>query len=278
MSLGKFLPKRRQLGMGKYILVIKNTWNEILTYRLNFVMWRARTILQFLTIYFLWLAIIPAQGEVFGWSQSLILTYILGGALLTSIIFSTRTHEIGDNIVKGDLSIFLVKPLNYFAYWFSRDVGDKLMNISFATVELYFLFLILKPPIFIQTDPFYLVAALSAMILALLLYFLLGCLLGLLGFWSSEVWAPRFIFFILITFFAGGLFPLDILPESLFRIFEYFPFTYLLYFPLKVYLGGLDYFHIFKGGVFAFFWIIILSFLVYLIWQKGLKNYTAYGR
>lgn len=264
--------------MGKYILVIKNTWNEILTYRLNFVMWRIRTVLQFLTIYFLWLAIIPAKGEVFGWSQSLILTYILGGALLTSIVFSTRTHEIGDNIVKGDLSIFLVKPLNYFAYWFSKDLGDKLMNIAFALVELTILFLILRPTIFLQTDLFYLVAALLAIILALLLYFLLSCLLGLLGFWSSEVWAPRFIFFILITFFAGGLFPLDILPKPLFRLSEFLPFTYLLYFPLKVYLGGLNYLQVFKGLSFSLFWIIILSFLLYLIWQKGLKIYTAYGR
>lgn len=264
--------------MSKYLLVIKNTWNEILTYRLNFVMWRLRTIFQFLTIYFLWLAIIPAKGEVFGWSQSLILTYILGGALLTSTIFSTRTHEIGDNIVKGDLSIFLVRPINYFAYWFSKDVGDKLMNISFALVELTILFLILRPPIFIQTDPFYTVASLVAIILALFLYFLLGCLLGLVGFWSSEVWAPRFIFFILITFFAGGLFPLDILPEPLFAVFEYLPFTYLLYFPLKVYLGGLDQLQVLKGLLASFLWIILLSLVVHSVWQKGLKIYTAYGR
>lgn len=262
----------------KYWVIVKNTWDEMVMYRLNFTMWRIRTILQLLTIYFLWSSLIPEGGKLFGYTQSLMLTYILGTAFLSSIILSTRTHEIGENINTGNLSIFLIRPINYFSYWFSRDLGDKLMNISFSIFELSILFFILKPPIFIQTNPFFLLGTFIAIILAVFLYFFIGSSLGLIGFWSSEVWSIRFIFFILISFFAGGLFPLDILPPNIFQIAQFLPFTYLLYFPLKVYLGQLTPTEVFLGFSMAIFWIIGVYLILNYFWNRGLKIYTAYGR
>src|SRR3989304_10319679 len=133
----------------KYLLIIKNTFSEMTAYRLNFALWRLRVNLQLLTMYFLWLAILP-KGVLFGaYDQSLMLTYILGGGFLSSMIISSRSQGVGDGIISGDLSNFLIRPINYFAYWFAQDIGDKAMNISFAVFELTALFLVLKPPLFI---------------------------------------------------------------------------------------------------------------------------------
>ena len=264
--------------MKKYLRVVINTWDEIVTYRLNFVMWRVRTVVQLLTLYFLWISVIPQNGEIFGYTQSLMLTYILGTSLLGAIVFSTRSHEIGENISNGDLSIFLIRPINYFFYWVGRDIGDKLMNIAFSVVELAILFFLLRPPIFIQTDSMFIVLALIATLLAIVSYFLLGAILGMFGFWSSDVWAPRFILFITLSFFAGGLFPLDILPPFLSFLSQVLPFSYLLYFPLKVYLGQLPLISIHIGLLVSFAWTILLFFLLGFVWRKGLKAYTAVGR
>ncbi|MEK9146804.1 MAG: ABC-2 family transporter protein [Patescibacteria group bacterium] len=264
--------------MKKYILIIKNVWSEMTTYRLNFALWRLRVNLQLLTMYFLWLAIIPTSGQFGSYNQSLMLTYILGGALLSTVIISSRSYGVGDHITQGDLSNYLIRPINYFAFWFAQDLGDKAMNISFAIFELTALFLILKPPFFIQTDPTFLILAAICAFVAVFLYFFLNFLIGLVGFWSPEVWAPRFIFIILITFFAGGLFPLDILPAPLYEIFKYLPFTYLIYFPLKVYLGQLYLQQILQGIATAAIWVLILYLIVKFVWNRGLKLYTAYGR
>ncbi|MDP2649602.1 MAG: ABC-2 family transporter protein [bacterium] len=264
--------------MKKYFQVIRNTWLEMTTYRLNFVMWRIRVVLQILTMYFLWLALIPANMTLFGYSQSLMLTYILGTSLITSIVFSSRTQEIGENINSGDLSIFLIRPINYFYYWFSRDIGDKLMNTLFSITELFLLFIILHPPFFIQTKLLYLLLAFTSILLGVLLYFLFGSLLGLIGFWSPEVWGPRFIFAIIMSFFAGGLFPLDILPKSIFNLFQFLPFPYLLYFPLRIYLGKSSNLEILTGFAISLFWIFILYKTLLFVWKKGLKVYSAEGR
>lgn len=264
--------------MKKYLRVLGNTWEEMVAYRLNFVMWRVRTVFQVLTMYFLWYALIPKGQALFGYSHSFMLTYILGTSLLSSIILSTKTHEIGENIYKGDLSIYLIRPINYFLYWFSRDIGDKLFNIFFAIVELTILFFILKPPIFLQTDSAYLIFTLFATVLAVILYFLFGSLLGIIGFWSPEVWAPRFILFILLQFFAGSLFPLDILPKPLYDAFALTPFPYLLYFPLKVYLGQLSFSAIYQGIVISSAWGFFMMVILQYVWNKGLRLYTAVGR
>jgi ABC-2 type transport system permease protein len=263
--------------MKKYWAVVSGTWDEVSTYRFNFAMWRVRNIFQLLTIYFLWLTVSSPKNTVFGYSQTDILTYILGAAFLSSIVLSTRTHEIGENINSGDLSNFLVKPFHYFGYWFARDIGDKASNISFAIVEIIVLFFLLKPPIFLQADPFFLVLTLVAIFFAIFLNFFIGCLLGMVGFWSPDFWAPRFIFFVLIGFLAGAAFPLDIFPSGIQTLLQLLPFSYFLYFPLKLYLGMLSTQQILIGFSIAFCWILILSVLTNYVWKKGLKMYSAQG-
>lgn len=151
------------------------------------------------------------------------------------------------------------------------------MNIFFSLFELMILFLLLKPPLFIQTDISYLPFFLTSIILAVLLYFFLNFLIGLVGFWSPEVWGPRFILGIVLSFFAGGLFPLDIFPKPIFDFFQILPFSYLLFFPLKIYLGQLSLSQIFAGLFISAAWVIFLYLIVKITWGKGLRIYSAEG-
>jgi ABC-2 type transport system permease protein len=68
------------------------------------------------------------------------------------------------------------------------------------------------------------------------------------------------------------------LPTPLFTIAQFSPFTYLIYFPVKVYLGQLSPLQIILGMGIAFGWIILLYLFTKFIWKKGLKEYTAQGR
>ena len=264
--------------MNKYFLITKNTWAEVLTYRLNFVMWRLRVVLQLLTMYFLWFAILPQGISLHTYNQSQILTYILGTSLMSSIVIASRSYSVGEEINRGDLSNYLIKPINYFWYWFAKDLGDKAMNLAFSISEIVLLFFILRPPLFIQSDPAYLFLALVSALISMIMYFFLNLLLGFTGFWSPETWGPRFIFMIVLTFAAGGLFPLDILPPNIYSIIEKLPFTYLLYFPLKTYLGHFTIDQIITGLMISLIWAIIFYFAAKITWRKGLKIYTAQGR
>lgn len=265
------------MNLQKYFIVTKNTWEETLTYRLNFTIWRFRTVLRVLTVYFLWLAVLPKNAVIGSYNQELMLTYILGTTFIGSIVFATRTLEIGDHINNGDLSNFLIRPVNYFLYWFFKDLGDKAMNTFFSIIELIILFIVLKPPFFIQTNLYFLSFCFIATFLSVITYFFLSFLIGLIGFWSQETWAPRFIFFTVLSFLVGDFFPLDIMPQPLFFIAKLLPFYYMLYFPLKIYLGGITQVQIYEGLIISIIWMFIIFIILKYVWNKGIKSYTAYG-
>jgi ABC-2 type transport system permease protein len=265
--------------MKKYYLIAKNMWDQTFMYRLNFVVWRIRTVVNLLIVYFLWMAILPANKTIFGYTQPIMLTYILGTSLLNAIVLASRSGEVGDEINNGDLSNFLLRPVNYFSYWFSKDIGDKAMNICFSIAELTLLFLILKPPFFLQQNILYLALTFLSIAFGVVLYFFMNFLIGLSGFWVNETWPIRFIFMIIfIQFLGGGLFPLDILPKPIFIIFQLLPTSYLVYFPLKIYLGQLSYQQITIGLCISFVWIFLLYTFVQRLWSRGLRVYTAEGR
>lgn len=264
--------------MKKYLQVMKNTWNEAVAYRVSFVLYRVREVTGLLTMYFLWLVVLPNNGQLFGYTQSIMLTYILGTALLSDLIFATRSSNIASEINEGMLSNFLLRPINYLGYYFARDIGDKAMNVVFSIGELSLIILLLHPPLFVQTNAVFILLTIATSAVSLLLYFFFGVVFGFLGFWSNETWGPRFIFYQLLIFFAGGLFPLDILPKPLFSVIEYLPFTYLLYFPMKIYLGHISLFAIYKGIAISLLWLLIMYIVVQRLWMRGLRSYTAQGR
>ena len=264
--------------MKKYWFVARSMWDEMLAYRLNFTMWRVRNVLQLLTVYFLWFSLIPVGSKFGGYDQSQMITYILGTSIVGAIVFSTRTGTIGDQINTGDLSNFLLRPFNIFLYWFSRDVGDKAMNITFSIIELGILFAILRPHLFFQSQIGLLLSAFISICLAILINFYFNLLLGFIGFWSSETWAPRFIFMTILNFFAGGFFPLDILPRPLFAIAQSLPFTYMLYSPIKIYLGQIPLLTIIQQITISFLWVCALYVVTKYVWLKGMRSYSAQGR
>ena len=264
--------------MGAYIQIMKDTWAEYMTYRLNFMMWRVRMVMQILVIYFLWWAIFSTQKHFFGYNQSMILTYVLLMSVVRTIALSTTTLEIGDIINQGNLSNFLVRPINFFSYYAARDTADKALNIGCSLVELSFLFLLLRPPIFLQTNPAYIILTLFAVAIGTVLYFFFSLLMGLLGFWTPDFWSVRFLAFITVDFFAGGLFPLDILPKPLYIVSQSLPFLYFVYFPLKIYLGQLTALQIVRGCVVGVLWVVGMAGGAVLLWKKGLKVYTAEGK
>lgn len=264
--------------MNKYFRLIKISWDNGLVYRLNFLMWRIRLILGLLTAYFLWTAVFAGPDTLFGYSQSAMITYILIASLIQSLVLSTRSIDLAGIINSGDLSNILTKPINNFWYWLSRDIADKILNLIFAAAELTILYFLLRPPLVLPPLIPLILLVLLILPLSTFLYYLINYLFGLLGFWTPEVWAPRFLLFVILQFVAGSLFPLDVLPQSIQKIIFFTPFPYLIFFPTQLYLGKLTGPAVTTGILASVFWIVVFTLIVKITWNKGLKNYGAEGR
>ena len=264
--------------MKKYLQLAKITLEEYLVYRLNFLLWRFRSLVQFLSLYFFWLAIYGQRTEFLGYQKGQIFSYLVGVAILRSLVMGSRSADLAGQIRSGELTKILQKPINIFSFWASRDLVDKLLNLFFILIELSLVVKIFGLPFYWPQRPETVLVFLVVLILAVFLYFFLSLTISMTGFWTEEIWATRWLLgIVLLEFLAGAFFPLDVLPAGLVKVINFTPFPYLLYFPIKIWLEQLPAIAGAKVILICSLWLVFFYWLAHFLWRKGVKNYGAYG-
>ncbi len=252
---------------------------EYFVYRLNFLLWRFRSVVSFLTLVFFWQAIYGIRQEVFGYQKSQMLTYIIGITFLRGIVFGSRTADLAGMIKSGDVvNKFLTRPWNVIKAWFFRDLAAKFLDTLFVFLELSLILRFISLPFYLPKDWRFLLLFGISCLLSIVLYFFINFFFSIIAFWIDNIWAPRWLFgVIFLEFMSGAFFPLDVLPKTLFNFIKLTPFPYLIYFPIKIYLGQVDVLGTIKILGLMFFWLCLILPLTNLVWKKGLKAYSAYG-
>lgn len=267
--------------MKKYLSIFKISFAQELAYRANFIMWRVRNVLQILLVFFLWSTVFTnPQTELFGYNRDKILTYVFGIFILRALVLSSRAVDIAGEISRGYLTNYLLKPINYIKYWFTRDISSKVLNLSFATIEIVILYFILRPTFFIQTNPLQIFLFLVSVMFAVVMFFGLLVLVNFVSFWFPEGgWASQFLIIVIFTeFLSGAIFPIDILPNTIQNVLYALPFPYLMFFPLQVYLGKLSMGATLQGLLVSGTWMVVMIIAMNQVWARGIKRYSAVGR
>jgi len=267
--------------MKKYLRLFNISFQQEFAYRLNFILWRARNVMQILIFFFLWDAIFSGGAtQIFGYDKAKIFTYAFALIIVRAIVMSSRSADVAGQIANGELSNLLLKPINYFSYWLTRDLSSKFLNILFSIFETVVLVLILKPNVFIQTNPVYLISFTLALIIAMFIYFTTIMMTSFVPFWVPEiVWGAQFLVIVIVVEFLSGAFlPLDIFPPTVYQILRFTPFPYLIFIPIKIYLGNFDYSMVIQSLIIGTAWCWVLWRIVNYIWKKGLLVYEGVGR
>ncbi len=263
--------------MHKYIQFLTISWQAGLAYRSGMILWRIRGLLVTIMALSLWSSIFASNGQVLNYTAAQMNTYIFLVSVLQSVILATALHGLAGTIYHGDLSYWLLRPLNVLGGLFVHDLADKLRNFGFALLESAAFIWLLQLNIASPTPATLWLFGLWT-ILAVGLNFIITVLFGCLGFWTNDVWAPKFLFFMLIDATAGKLFPLDILPSAVQTVVRYTPFPYLSYYQTQLFMNRLPP-EQFLGHTLALFaWCLGLGALTLVIWKRGLRDYEAVGR
>jgi len=116
----------------------------------------------------------------------------------------------------------------------------------------------------------------SMMLAALLQFFLFECL-SLLAFWVENTYGIRFTMRVIMEVAGGAIVPLSFFPQLLQKVFLSLPFHFLIYLPIRIYLGKIPLnaiaFELMKEGM----WIVGLPLVNMIIWKKGIRQYVAMG-
>ncbi len=188
----------------------------------------------------LWRTIYAGKGagRWSGYTLAQMISYYL---LVTVVDALTAVNEddwqIAADIKDGNISQFLLKPIDYLWYRLCLFLSGRVTFMAVAAVPL---------AVFIPVSRHYFVlpangrrscAFLVSMVLTALLQFFMSYAMAMLAFWVLEVSTFIFILFAFEYLASGHLFPLDILPPALEQALFFTPFPYQLYFPVSIYMG-----------------------------------------
>ncbi|MBM3205268.1 hypothetical protein FJZ41_00225 [Candidatus Shapirobacteria bacterium] len=264
--------------MRKYLQLAKLTFQEYFVYRLNFYLWRFRSLVFFLTLIFFWLAIYGDRLDLFGYQKAQMLTYVVGIAFLRTIVLGSRSADLAMQVRSGQLTKFLLQPIRVIKFWFTRDVVDKLINLFFVVLEIALILWLLNFSLYLPQSLTTYFSFVVLSLMAIFLYFFISFFLSVVAFWTEEIWATRWLFgIIFLEFLAGAYFPLDVLPSWLTKIIYLTPFPYLVFFPMKLWLEQLTTHQTAQAFLICFIWLIFFWWLSGFLWKKGVRNYQAYG-
>jgi ABC-2 type transport system permease protein len=264
--------------MKKYFQIFKLTFQEYFEYRLNFILWRFRSLVSFITLIVFWQAVYGSRTSIFGYTKPQMITYIIGIAVLRSVVIASRSIDLAGQIKSGELTKVIQKPWNIFSYWMAMDLADKLLNIGFATFEIIITIKIFNLHFYFPERLITYLYFFIFVFLSVLLFFFISFLISVLGFWTDDVWATRYLIgFIFLEFLSGAYFPIDILPKLMAKIIYFTPFPYLIYFPIKIWNEQIIGLEVLKTIGICFLWLAIFYCFSVKLWKKGVKNYGAYG-
>ena len=267
--------------MKKYFHVISIGLQNNLTYRFNYL---TRTLFSFIPLFAmlsLWRTIYTNNGGAenhSGYTEAQMIFYYMMVAVVD--VFTAVNEDdwqIAADIREGNISQFLLKPVDYLWYRLCLFFSGRIAFIMMAIVPL---------AIFIFCFRNYFVAPASgiacvvfpvSLLLTALLQFFISYAMAMLAFWLLEISTLIFILFAFEYLASGHLFPLALLSPPLFHALMFTPFPYQLYFPVAVYMGKISGIELWLGLLVQFAWVLIGYGFARFMWRRGIKKYSAFG-
>jgi ABC-2 type transport system permease protein len=267
--------------MGKYWHVTLVGIQNTLAYRANFVARAAFGLLPLLGTLALWRAIFasnPGASQVAGYSLSEMTSYYLLVTLVSTLTAVAEDDwQIAAEIREGRISQFLLKPMDYLAYRLCLFAAGRLVYTLSAGLPVGLFILFQWQHVVLPASLEACAAFALATVLTALLQFLISYTMALLAFWVLEISTFVFILYAFEYVAGGYLFPLDILPGAVADALNLTPFPYQLYFPVSVYLGRVHGAQVWQGLAIQAAWVVATYGLARAVWQRGLRQYAAFG-
>lgn len=271
---------RLQQQLNKYWIIAIVSAREHLVYRANYLtevcgmlLWTGFAMLTWWSLYD-----VNNVSVIHGYDRPTMMLYLYGvGVIVASIHLLKQGDKTVDDIHRGVLNNYLMKPIHPTLYWLTYDLSRKALT-SLTVIGVSIIIGISSAPwVHLQFDWIAVLSTVLFLFIAAILNFFLFQLTSLLSFWVGVSWGYSFVLRVTMMIATGGLIPLDLLPPHLQYIFAHAPFQFLGYVPLQTLLGRFTTPQIIAMFEQGLFWIVCFALIGHLIYKKGLKTYGAYG-
>jgi ABC-2 type transport system permease protein len=270
--------------MKKYWHVIGIGIQNNLTYRFNYL---TRTLFSFIPLFAmlsLWRTIYAGKGQgsaLGGYTQAEMIFYYMMVAVVDVLTAVNEDDwQIAADIREGNISQFLLKPIDYLWYRLCLFFSGRIAFISMASVPLAVFIFCFRGYVVMPASGLALVAFVLSLVLTALLQFFISYTMAMLAFWMLEISTFIFILFAFEYIASGHLFPLDLLGAkypALQHALFFTPFPSMLSTPIGIYMGKIAGAGIWLGLLMQLLWLLLAYRLARFAWRRGIRKYAAFG-
>lgn len=249
-----------------------------IVYRWNFAVRGFFSLFHLAAVFILWGAAFTGADDIGGFDLRQTLTYFVTLLVLQFFISAfNEDYQISEEIRNGLINQFLLKPINYFLYRFSIFVAARLVSGALVFLPLLVAMPFIYDYLTFPTELWRYGMAVPALILSALIQFSIAYCFGMLTFWFLEIQGFVILSMAIETVLGGQMFPLDLLPDWIYRIARFLPFYYQMYFPGAILTGRIELPAVVQGLWIQSGWVFALLLVNQLLWRRGLRRHTAVG-
>ena len=257
--------------------VVSMEFRKILAYRSDFwVTFIGQTVIQLIVARALWENIFETNNvtSMQGFDLNKITLYYLLVPIGLRILAGQNIGFLSREIYEGTFTRYLIYPVNVFVYKSTTFLTHSL----FYCFQLFFIYLIYQL-IFGHANfhPEYLFLGIILFFIASVCYMAMSMIMELIALWADNVWTLMVMLKFFVTFFGGGIIPMDFFPEWAQKLLSFTPFPYLISLPVKTLMGLVTMNDALMGSGILVFWSVFFFIILQLMWIKGQKTYTGVG-
>lgn len=214
-----------------------------------------------------------ADPSVAGFTLSEVLTFIWVGQSLIMVSYLWGWWEVAASIQSGDVVADLMKPIDYYAFWLSRDLGRAACHFLVRFVPTLLIGALLYRLALPHSWRTCLAFACS-LVLAVIVSFAFRFILNIGAFWLVDVRGLASVATMATNLFSGLLVPIPFFPPWLRTVTELLPFRAFVMVPIEVFLGHGN--PITALGL-QLFWAVALSLLARAVLKIGVHKVVVQG-
>lgn len=231
--------------------------------------------------YFLWSAIYGSSETAVlgGLTRDEMTVYIFMVYVTSSIVAISLSEWVSEDVVKGTVAMNLIKPIDYRLSLIVRALGQMVYRFLAPAVfiwvglELYKYFALGLGFTPISNLIFYLISCM----LSFLIFVLFDFCVGMVAFFTNYIFGLLMVKEALMSFLTGQLIPLSFFPPIVQRIFDFLPFSSMIYTPVMIYLGKYSATELALLLLRQAFWVVALYLLGSLIWKRVVRRMVVLG-
>lgn len=231
--------------------------------------------------YYLWMAIYgsASSSTLGGLTQEEMVVYVFMSYVTSSLTMISISRELGRDVVKGSVAMNLIKPIDYRLSLIAKGMGTIVYHFLMPSVfvwiglEFYKVYALHLPVVSVSSIVLYLVSV----FFSFLIYVLFDFCFGMIAFFTTYIFGMQMAKDALLSFLTGQLIPLSFFPGIIQRIFDFLPFSSMVYTPVMIYLGKYSISEIWFVLMRQLIWIILLYLLGSLLWKQVTKRLVVLG-